>query len=300
MQQRQLVWLLGALIVLLGIAFLAGTFNSEISTIDVPRLGIPAEDLESIEIVLNDSTTLNLTRSETGWRLTSPVQARADSLTMARFTENMDEMAFETIVSNNEERHPTYGVGEGAKRVTASWGNSSKTFYVGNTGPDFQSFYVRQENDPRVYLTKGRLNMPDNIDTWRDKQVLNLPRFGINRVVVTGPDESFEATANGFAWQIKIDDDDAVSADSASVAQWLNRFSPLRATGFIDDKPAAEVKSEATHQLHFTAPGGSTQTLWLLVVEDDLAATVNGNNVTYRLSSSMLDSYVPEASTLEE
>ena len=299
MQQRQLVWLVGALVVLLGLAFLAGSFDSEISTIDVPRVDIPVDDVESIEIVLDDTTSFTMARSETGWRLTAPVQARADSITMRRFTENLGDLALETVVSTNEERYDTYGVAESAKKLTVSWGNSTKTFFVGNNGPDFQSLYVRMENDPRVYLTRGRLNMPATLDTWRDKTLLDIPAIGVNRVVVTGPDLSYEATSDGSSWSIQSsEDDDPVAGDSTGVARWLGRFSPLKAIGFLDELPAAEVKAQASHQLHFTVPGGSTQTIWLLETEDDLAATVNGSNVTYRLSKSMLESFVPSVAGL--
>ena len=300
MQQQQLIWLAGVLVLLVGIAFLAGAFDSEISTIDVPSLGIPTDALDTMEIVQDDSTTITINRTESGWQLTSPVQARTDSITMARFTENLGNLDFETVVSTNEERYATYGVAEGARRINLSWNDAQKSLILGNAGPDFQSIYIRLADDPRVFLTRGRLNLPADLDAWRDKVLIDVPIHLVNRIAVASPETSFEVEHDGSGWQITdTADDEIVPGDSASVASWVNRFSPIRAIGFLDETPAADIKAEASHQVHFTVPGGSTQTIWFLELEDDLAATVNNSNVTYRLSKSMLESYIPSIASLE-
>ncbi|MEZ4703199.1 MAG: hypothetical protein R2834_22920 [Rhodothermales bacterium] len=55
MQQRQLLWLLGALVVLVGIAFATGSFNKNASTLDLPALKIPGNELTRIVITRGGS-----------------------------------------------------------------------------------------------------------------------------------------------------------------------------------------------------------------------------------------------------
>ena len=298
MQQKQLIWLAGSLLALLALAYLTGTFDKEISTVDVPALSISSEQIERFEIVTSDSSTFVLEKENNIWRIKSPVDALADSLTISRFTENLDDMHLESVVSTNPSKYDEYGVGEAGKHINIEWGRNKRTFYIGSSGPDFQSFYVRLGTDPRVFLSSGRLNVPENLDTWRDKTLLDIPTEMVNKIAVTSPETAYDMLKVGTAWEI-TEDGDQSPADSSQMAQWLNRFSPLKATSFIDDMPAAEVKAAATHQVHFSVPGGSTQTLWILEEESRLVATVSGNPVTFRLAKSLISSFVPTTESLQ-
>lgn len=292
MQQKQLIWLGGSLLVLLGLAYVSGTFNTEISTVDVPALSISTDQIERFEIVTSDSSVFELTKTQGTWRISAPVDALADSLTVTRFTQNLDDMRLESVVSTNQNKYDTYGVGENAKHVNIEWGRNKKTFYIGDSGPDFQSFYVRLGNDARVFLSSGRLNLPENLDTWRDKTVIDVPLDDISQIAVITPATTYDVIKSGDTWQLSEDGDQSPT-DSLKMAQWLRRFSPLKATAFVNDMPAGDVKSEATHQIHFSVAGGSTQTIWLYEGETELAAASTGKTGTFRLANSLLDSFVP-------
>ena len=299
MQQKQLIWLAGSLLILLTLAFISGTFDNEISTVDVPALSISSEQIENFEIVTSDSSIYMLSKIQGKWKITAPVESAADSLTVARFTENLDDLRLESVVSTNPQKYETYGVGPAGKHVNITWGRNKKTFYIGENGPDFQSFYVRLGNDPRVFLSNGRLNLPENLDTWRDKTVINLPEAQIDRIAVSLPGDNYEVVRSGTSWLLN-EDDETTAADSTKVTTWLRRFTPLKANAFLDDLTAADVKAEATHQIHFSVPGGSTQTLWALDEEAQLAGVVSGKNATFRLTSTLLSSYFPAPEDLAE
>ncbi len=292
MQQKQLIWLGGSLIVLLALAFATGSFSKEISMVDVPALSISSEQIEEFEIVTSDSSIFALEKIRGTWHITSPIQDIADSSTVARFTQNLDDMRLESVVSTNAQKYDTYGVAENSKHVNITWGRNKKTFHIGNSGPDFQSFYVRLGSDSRVFLSSGRLNLPENLDTWRNKTILQVVPEAINQIAVSTPATTYDLVRTAGLWQLTEEDDNNI-ADSVRVTEWLNRFAPLQATAFINDMPAAEVKAEATHQIHFNVPGGGTQTLWLVDSENQLAATVSGKSVTFQLPPSLLTAFVP-------
>ena len=299
MQQNQLIWLAGSLLVLLGLAYVSGTFDGEISTVDVPALSISSEQIEHFEIVTSDSAIYNLSKKQGVWHITSPIEELADSLTVSRFTQNLDDLRLESVVSTNAKKFDTYGVGPSAKHLNISWGRNNKTFYIGNSGPDFQSFYVRLGNDQRVFLSSGRLNLPENLDTWRDKTLFDISEADISKIAVFSPAATYSVAKTGSGWLLSTDDDES-PIDSVKVQAWLDQFSPLKATTFIDDLPASEVKLEATHQIHFSLPEGGTHTLWLFDDESRLAATISGKNATFSLPQSLLSAYVPNLEDLEE
>ena len=292
MQQKQLIWLGGSLIALLALAFATGTFSKEISTVNVPALSISSEQIEQFEIVTSDSSLFTLEKLHGIWHITHPIEEVADSLTVARFTQNLDDMQLASVVSTNAQKYDTYGVGSNGKHVNIAWGRNKKTFYVGNSGPDFQSFYLRMGSDARVFLSSGRLNLPENLDTWRNKTILELVPEMINQIAVSSPATTYEVNRQGGQW-ILMEDGDESRADSALVANWIRRFAPLEATTFINAMPAAEVKAEATHQIHFSVPGGGTQTIWMVDAENRLAATASGKSATFQLPSNLLDAYMP-------
>ncbi len=299
MQQRQLIWLAGSLIVLLALAVISGTFDKEISTVNVPALSISSDQIERFEIVTSDSSVYNLTKEKGKWRITAPIEAPADSLTVSRFTQNLDDMRLESVVSTNANKYETYGVSELGKHINIAWGRNKKTFYIGNSGPDYQSFYVRLGSDPRIFLSTGRLNVPENLDTWRDKTVIDLPGTSVNQIAVSAPGFAYELTKTGMSWEISEDGDNNV-ADSTKIVQMLNRYAPLKAMAFVDDMPATQIKSEATHQIHFSVPGGSTQTIWLVHGETELVATATGKDATFRLTKTLLSSFIPPPEDLVE
>lgn len=298
MQQRQLVWLIGALAMLLVIAFISGTFNSDISTIDVPNLAIQRDAIEEIELTMTDASVTRIQHKDDTWRLVEPVNASADSLTVARFTEGLEKLKLETVISNSPERYQNYGVGDNAQKVKVTWGQNAKAFFIGHAGPDFQSFYLRMEGDPRVFLTRGRLTIPDHSDPWRDRNLINIRNKTIDKIVLNGPEESFEIEQDGTTWMI-VQNNRRDDADSSGVATWLGRFSPLKGLGFLDQPTLETLKSEATHQIHFSLPNGAPQTLWFLEDESHVAAAISGSDFVFRLAAGALDDLFPDPDALE-
>lgn len=297
MKQKQLILLLGILVVLLGLAYLTGVFEPNASTVDVPDVAIPADDLAQVRIEAPDRAW-TVARQGARWVLVDPVQEPTDSATVARFVQDLSALELESVASNNPERYSRYGVDSTAKTVSATWPGGERLLLVGQQGPDFQSVYVRLDDDPRVYLTRGRLAVPDNFDRWRNQTIVNLPQASLASVVVEGPEQSFEVKQDAGGWQV-VEQDAAAPADSAAVAQWLRQFAPMRADGFLDDVPAAIVREAARYHLAFTTTAGATESIQLLERDADVAVTTAAGNVTYRIRTARLASYVPDPASLK-
>ena len=297
MKQKQLTILLGILIVLIAIAYLAGAFNRDFSTVDVPQIQISSDDLEQVQLTLSEQTVV-MNKQESVWRLTEPIMSATDSITVAQFINSLADVELESVVSANPERYEQYGVDSSGIRVTANWSDQSRTIFVGDRGPDYQSVYVRIDDDPRVFLTSSSLTVHDELDRWRDKKIISLPYLNVMSVSVVAPESSYDVTIDANGWQVN-ENGNVVPADSAAVVRWLQRFSPMRADGFLDDIPTTFVDAQATHRVTFRTNVGAAPTISFMQEETDYAVSSSMDNVTFEVLASRINTFVPEVSTLK-
>ena len=297
MKQKQLLLLLATLVVLLGLAYLTGVFDRDASTVEVPDVAIPTETLEQVRIDGPEQAWV-LQRQGDRWLLTQPMQARTDSAAVARFVQDLAGVELESIASVNPERYSRYGVDSTAAVVSATGAGTTTQIVVGNQGPDFQSVYVRLDDDPRVYLTRTRLSVPDDLDRWRDKTILTLAPSTVAAVTVEGPEHAFDVQRGPEGWRV-IEQGTETPADSAAVAQWLGRFASMRADGFMDDLPPGVVREIARYHLAFTTTAGTTESIRLHERDDAVAVITASGNATYQLRANRLATYVPDPASLK-
>jgi hypothetical protein len=296
MRQKQLMILLGGLVVLLVLALLTGVFDDdEFTTVEVPDVSIPTDEIDRVRLGLPADRVV-LERGSGTWQLTEPTPAPADSAAVARLLEGLAAMELESVVSNNPGRYARYGVDSTGKTITADWGGEEHRLVVGNAGPDFQSVYVRLDDDPRVFLTRTRLEVPDAPDRWRDRVALRLPVQQVTRATVTLNEQPFAVRYDG-EWTLERAGSTA-PADSNRVIQWLRRFGTLSADGFLDDVTPQEVQDHATHRIDFIASGNlEVGTIWFQEREADVAFT--RGDVTYKFNApTRLPTYFPDPETL--
>lgn len=292
MKPKTLLLLLGTLVVLLGIAYFSGVWDRDSTTIDVPEIDIPADEVTALSVTLPDYA-ITLVQSGSAWMVTSPVEALSDSATISRFLNDLGDLSIESIASNNPERYPEYGVDSTAAQVTVTWGGQEQTLVVSQSGPDFQSVFLRLGDDPRVLVTRGRLTVARDVDRWRDKAILNLPPASIASISVRRQDTQYALRRGAAGWEI-----DGVPADSASASTYLQRFRSVRADGFFDDLPAV-ILEDAPYEVAIETVAGTTEVLRALEHEDAVALTKAGGSVTFRVVRNRLDTLFPEAATLQ-
>ena len=300
MQQRQLLMLLGVLGVLIFIAFFSGAFSNEFSEMDVPVFNIDRNQIDQIAISVENEPPIVLVKEESLWVLNKPIVGAADSIALTRLTENIGMLELESVASTNPDRYENYGVTESAQKLVITAGDEEHTLYIGKSGPDYQSIFLRLDDDPRVFVTNGRLNAPQELDTWRDKTITKLSPTGLEQIEVTSPSESYTVRSEAGNWLLDSDSQ-TIPADSADVMHWIGRFSNLKGLGFDSASPR-DVQSQATHVLTFISRGGGeTLTFWLSEEENKLIGVISEQeNTVFTLSKNMLTSFVPESNTLAQ
>lgn len=292
MTQQQLIWLGAALVALLGIAYLTGVFGSDMSTVEVPDVHIPAGEVASIRASGGDML-VSLSRENGSWRLTAPVTAPADSEVVARLLDDIESLALRSVVSTNPDRYGRYGVDSTATELTLEWPEGARSLFVGEGGVG--SSYVRLDGDDAVYQTAEPLRVPESVDDWRDKTIFDIPPERIARVSVVGPERFTVLEREGSSWSL-MDAGAPMQADSAAIQRYLSRLHPLRADGFVD---AAPPPSDSSFSVRFELESGTERRMEIIAHDDDYAVSVDGGEAVFRVRRHRLDQLVPEAASFE-
>jgi Domain of unknown function (DUF4340) len=286
MQKNRVAPLAGILVLLLGVAYLAGVFESQPTTIQVPEVEVPSNEVTGLTIE-SSGWSASLARSGGVWRLTEPVSSAADSNTVKRLLDSIGDLDLATVVSSNPDRHARYGLDpESAQRVTLQWATGELALAVALQGPDVSSSYVRLGENQEVY-SGSRVSLPNTLDQLRDKTMLQLVPALVGSVQVTTPESSYQLDYTG-GWTISSNDGPAVPADSVRIVSWLRRFSPLRLDGFLDDETPQSVN--VTHSILFGNLDGSMTSVSIEERDDQLAVFSSQGSVVMRAGKVRLSS----------
>ncbi|NNE70407.1 MAG: DUF4340 domain-containing protein [Rhodothermales bacterium] len=290
MQSNRIAQLIGVLAVLLGIAYLAGVFDSEPSTISVPDVDVPTEEVTGLRLQA-DTWEVALSRDGGVWRVTEPVSSLADSNTVSRLLNSIAELELNSVVSTNVDRHQRYGVDQETGRyLTLTWGDEEYRMVVAAEGPDFSTSYVRLNEEETVY-TGSRIALPTSADQVRDKTLLNIPAELVQSASVETSEYAYQlAYADG--WTISESAGPAVAADSMKVVSWLRRYSPLRFDGFEDELTPDSVDVSTTVSL--TLQSGLTRTVHMGTRGSDILAYTDGSPQVMRAAITRLGFLIEE------
>lgn len=294
MQSNRIVRLTGILAVLLGIAYLAGVFESEPSTISVPEVDVPVGEVTGIHLQA-DTWEATLSRSGGVWQVTEPVAALADSNTVSRLLDSIGELKLNSVVSRNAERHQRYGVDQETGRylrLTTTGG--AHQLVIAAQGPDFSSSYVRLEEGETVY-TASRVALPTGLDQLRDKTLLNVPLDQVAAASVQTAEYAYDLSYDE-GWAITEAAGSPVPADSMKVVNWIRRYAPLRFDGFEDALTPDSVEVSTTVSLTLT--NGQVHRVYLGTRASDLVAFTEADPQVMRAAVTRLGFLIEEPADL--
>ena len=293
MKQKRLLILVGALVALLGVAWLAGVFEQNPTNIKVPSVDIPFDEVQALTVHLPEDT-LELELQNAQWMMRKPVDAKADSTTIARFLQELGDLTLNARATSNPDRYDLYGMDSTAATVTFHWADKTEELMISRQGRDYLSVFMRIGSDPAIYSTNGRVTVTQDVSRWRDRFITRINTTDVRSVRVTRPDETYEITLSDNTWMAN-----GVPADSLQVTNWLRRFSPLNADGFFDDIPP-QVLADASYRIEFSFGTGATTSLTAMPFESAVAVTLVGSKFTYSIFESRLDQSFPSLESLSQ
>ena len=109
--------------------------------------------------------------------------------------------------------------------------------------------YVRSSGDKEVYTVDGflRMNFNRDVNSYRNKMLVNVSPKEITRVVYNNPDGKMTLEKQGIKWTVN-----GILADSVKTARYLSTLGRLSNTNFIDmdmsgSQPAYTVNIEGNN-----------------------------------------------------
>src|SRR5713101_7030649 len=198
------------------------------------------EKVDSFDVSAGGKT-LAVAKEGGEWKITKPVQTRADFGTVEGLVGRLQTVQMKSIVT--DEAKPAdlrqYGLDKPDATVNLNVGSARATLLLGGKAPD-NTVYARDASKPAVVTVEGALldELKKGADDYRRKDLFEFRAFNANRVEVlrNGQTVVFE--------KVKGQGDNAKD----KIDSLLSKLSNTRASSFVDssaktglDKPAMTI-----------------------------------------------------------
>ena len=213
------------------------------------------EKVDGIEVTASGKT-MAVAKEGSDWKITKPVQTRADFGSVEGLVGRLQSVQMKSIAADNPPPADLkkFGLDKPAATVNLSAGSTRATLLIGGKADD-ATVYARDASRPAVITVENALvdDLKKNADDYRRKDIFEFRPFNANRIEMTrgsdtivlervkGQGENAPDTWRRVAPSAK--DVDREKSDSL-----LSRLSNIRAASFVDstaktglDKPALVV-----------------------------------------------------------
>lgn len=232
-------------------AYFESTFTKTVFDVRDRRvLAVNRDTLDRVTIAPRGAVALDLRREDAGWRLTAPIQTRADYTTADTLVARITNARMSAIESEGGEptaaQLRTYGLDVPQLTATLGSGSTSATLAFGRAEDD-ASIYARDVSRPIVFTVESSLltDLRKQPDDLRVKDVFELNAFSALSVefahdaattayAKTTP-ESEEASATPVWSRTKPE---AGDVNQTTLTDLLNTLSSLHAERFVPRAPA--------------------------------------------------------------
>ncbi|MBK8172160.1 MAG: DUF4340 domain-containing protein [Sandaracinaceae bacterium] len=263
MKQNRLLFGLGFLVVLLGLAALMvrNRANDDAApTVDASATrALPDVDktrIDSLEIRRPNEAPIQLAKRGENWHVVAPVDAVADMATVNTALERLDEMEAVRVAASRAENYERLEVDAAhAVRVIAKSGSTQLAdLWIGASSGN--NTMVRVEGQTSVLAVDGALRFAFNkeLKEWRDRAITDFNADSVTAVVFQNEHGRFEFAKQAGTWVPQAGTPAIERFASNKVQQIVQSLARLRATDF----GAAEAGME---QIGVTAPTAASITL---------------------------------------
>ena len=146
--------------------------------------------------IKNKEGELTLKRVGDNWRISDPYNYPANPSYIETLLNKLAELKYESLITKNKDKFEEYEVaGEEAAYVeVGKEGGLIDKFYCGKPSKHYTHTYMKLEGENEVWMVSGtpRSSFTRKPKDWRDKQILNLDKTLIERVLLRFPDEVVE------------------------------------------------------------------------------------------------------------
>ena len=189
-------------------------------------------------------------RTNSVWRLTKPVDYRAQAASIERFLAALDRLVPAIYLSAHERlSHPGSGEGQGLAQpedaIFVQQGDRTFQLDIGANTPPGDQFYLQVAGDAGVYIVDAEFLkfLPKTKDDWRDRGLLDLKGLTFDRVAVTNGAKVLELQRIPAPNQWQIVNPTQARADAQRLDGLLLQLEAARVAQFVSDSPEPNLDS---------------------------------------------------------
>jgi hypothetical protein len=239
--KRSTVGLFGALIGLIGIAYLV-TLKPGESSVDISEgdllVAIDSALVDKIQIT-NAGDEVVLEKRSDQWFVTAPVDDAADAAAVGTALRQAADLRIKGIVSQKAEKHPIFQVDSMGTEVTLHQADQEPvTIIVGKSSSSFLETYVRQYGSDDVALINGSLSQTFRSAPrdWRDKAIIAVPAQSIRKIDYAYGDTTFSVELMDSVWMVG-----SSLANQSAVNNLITTLSSLTCDDFLASPPPQKI-----------------------------------------------------------
>jgi hypothetical protein len=222
--------------------------------------------------VATPAETIRVVKEGTGWKVTSPFTAPADTSAVESMLTSLEKLEADEVVVERAANPAEYGLDKPGRTVTAAVEGTPAPVKVefGSKSPDGSSVYARAGGSPKVYLVPQWVegSFEKKPFDLRDRDLLHVKRDDVRSLEVAGPEGSYSLArtdagewaftkpvatragrwaVDGLLGTIENLRMDSVAADSAADPKPYGLDSPARTVSVV-------LKDGSTRSLQIGAP----------------------------------------------
>jgi len=215
-------------------SYLETTFNR--TTFDLRDKTVLAFDRDKIDhVTLTDGKrTIALVKQGTDWRLTAPVEARADFSAVEGLVGRVNTAQMKAITATDAADLKQYGLAEPTATITLAAGSSTASLAIGKKAGD-GVVYAKDASRPLVFTIDSAVSdeMVKPVDDFRQKDLFDARSFNTTRIEIVRNGQTRAFEKSGDKWKQVAPS--AKDLDAAKVEALMTALTGTRATSFVED-----------------------------------------------------------------
>jgi uncharacterized protein DUF4340 len=206
---------------------------------------LQADKISEIRLKSASGDVTTVKKNDGGWRLTSPIEAKADDNNMSAIATTLTASTITRVVDDNASSLKDYGLAEPRIDVgfKAAGDKEYRHLLIGEKTPTGADLFARRSDDKRVFLISATEEATFNRSTFdlRDKTLLKFDRDKVDGVEVTVEGKPLQLAKEGGNWTIVKPL--KARADFSSVEGLIARLQALQMKSVVTaDANAADLK----------------------------------------------------------
>ncbi|MFH0960343.1 MAG: DUF4340 domain-containing protein [Pseudomonadota bacterium] len=198
-------------------------------------LQLEKDSIAEIKIVRSEDEPIRIAKNEANaWRVVSPLDTPADTSTVDRLIASAISAQPEKIVLEKNTDWNTYGLEKPSLSLFFSAKGKTSEISFGASNPSKSSYYVRVQDDPRLFLVADTLEKSLNKSLFnvREKAVVKFSPEEITEIEIIHEGQQTDLKKTEGKWRITHPMD--TRANTAIIRSFLTNLKDLKAQEIID------------------------------------------------------------------